>query len=784
VGGRLVLCAAFAAILALALPGASALARGPKVRVLAASGPSVLKSKAVRVRMSGPPGAHGRVTVALGGGRGQQAGVRRIGLSRRGNAVVSVPLDARARQRLRKAVASCRRTPLRVRVKVRGSSATSRTQLSGGNGCVRPRSRIPASGSHGKPGRFQVGAAVGDFTPPPYGTLKNDPSDCDPSGRVLYPGPHPFAFMEPYVDLHGSGHYDAGDPFLDCNGNGRWDGNFLGGGSNTPRYYDKVADPVTARAVVVSNGSRTTAVEVVDQEGLFNTYMDRIRKKLADDGFHFDGGVFISATHDESAPDTLGLGGATSATSGVNDYFVSYLVDKSAQAIEDAYRNRRAATVGYADAAEPQNMRQCWSSYPFVDDMRMPVMQAVGTDGNVIATLASVNQHAETLGFNGPDDNPERTAVSADWPHFFRQSLEQRYGGVAIEMAGSVGSVESPEVFPNAISRVPQQFVDESHPAGCRTLFNATGTHVALGYNGETQAFGEQLAGAVEQGIGASLQPSSSNELWGERAGVCLQLANKLFAAAAAAGVFANRPAYNSDCTVQIPPTPTGNVAGTALLTNVSAFRIGDGEFLDLPGEVFPFTYKRSFLGPQDMPKTGYDLPPWLYTYLNAPYRVFNGLADDMVGYIFPQGNGVGVPGEDPNNPSADSTDRFGCGHSDDSEAASSTAGDDLGKALVPLLQKHDKQERVVQGRYVLPSGAVSRDPQGGPVVKCNVDQTYHAAGNAVAVDLANVGIVHPAAWMALDGRPQSAPDRDTRGYFTASGERVWLDVFPDVSVP
>jgi hypothetical protein len=216
----------------------------------------------------------------------------------------------------------------------------------------------------------------------------------------------------------------------------------------------------------------------------------------------------------------------------------------------------------------------------------------------------------------------------------------------------------------------------------------------------------------------------------------------------------------------------------------VSAFRIGDGEFLDLPGEVFPFTYKRSFLGPQDMPKTGYDLPPWLYTYLNAPYRVFNGLADDMVGYIFPQGNGVGVPGEDPNNPSADSTDRFGCGHSDDSEAASSTAGDDLGKALVPLLQKHDNQERVVQGRYVLPSGAVSRDPQGGPVIKCNVDQTYHAAGNAVAVDLANVGIVHPAAWMALDGRPQSAPDRDTRGYFTASGERVWLDVFPDVSVP
>ena len=91
-------------------------------------------------------------------------------------------------------------------------------------------------------------------------------------------------------------------------------------------------------------------------------------------------------------------------------------------------------------------MRQCWSSYPFVDDMRMPTLQAVGDDGKTIATLASVSQHTETLGFNG--DATERLWYTADWPQFFRQSLEQRYGGVAIEMAGSVGSVESPEVFP------------------------------------------------------------------------------------------------------------------------------------------------------------------------------------------------------------------------------------------------------------------------------------------------------------------------------------------------
>jgi hypothetical protein len=62
----------------------------------------------------------------------------------------------------------------------------------------------------------------------------------------------------------GQRHFDPGDPYVDCNGNGRWDGNLLGGGADTPRFYAKVADPVGARALVVSNGRKTIAVEVLD----------------------------------------------------------------------------------------------------------------------------------------------------------------------------------------------------------------------------------------------------------------------------------------------------------------------------------------------------------------------------------------------------------------------------------------------------------------------------------------------------------------------------------------
>ncbi len=159
---------------------------------------------------------------------------------------------------------------------------------------------------HGQPASFRVGAAVQSITPPKR--VAHDPALC--AGASAFTGPRPFAFIEPYKDTNHNGHFDPGEPYLDCNHDGRWDGNLLGGGDNTPRYYDHVADPVTARAMVVSNGKQKIAVEVLDQEGLFNVYQAQIRAKVRAAGVHLNG-IFISATHDESAPDSLGLGGVS-----------------------------------------------------------------------------------------------------------------------------------------------------------------------------------------------------------------------------------------------------------------------------------------------------------------------------------------------------------------------------------------------------------------------------------------------------------------------------------------
>jgi hypothetical protein len=508
------------------------------------------------------------------------------------------------------------------------------------------------------------------------------------------------------------------------------------------------------------------------------------------DGYRL-GGIFISATHDESAPDSLGLGGVNQTTSGVDNYWVDYLVDQSARAIERAYRAMRPAKIRYTEVLEPRNVRQCCSSYPFVDDQHVPVLEAVDRRGKAIVTLASVSQHDETLGFNGgtPQLDAQNQWVSADWIAFFRSALQRRLGGVAIEMAGSVGSVESPEVYARTISRTPQQFVDASHPAGCRTLFRVgpgldlTGQqHVPLGYFGETRAFGQDMAAPIIRELrSGAYHYSASRTIWGARANICVPLQNVLFSLGASVGVFAQRPGYNSDCTLASPVLPNGSSAGQALRSEVAAFRIGDGEFISIPGEAFPFTYLRSFLGPQDMQTPGDPLPPWLIPHMHAPYRFIDGLGEDMLGYIFPAGNAVGIPSATNFNPA--DTDRFGCAHSDDSESTSADAANIIGDALVRLLDKNGgAPEEVVAGRYVLAGHRLSRDPLGGPELKCEGSVRFAAARRpAGAVELASGRVVHPRVWMSLSGLPQRRPDRDTRGYFDPRGNRVWLDVFPDV---
>src|SRR5580698_7153856 len=72
------------------------------------------------------------------------------------------------------------------------------------------------------------------------------------------------------------------------------------------RKATKVHDAISARAVVLADGSTKIALVSVDVVGLFHPTIERLREKLP--GFKY---VLVSATHNHEGPDTLGLWGAS-----------------------------------------------------------------------------------------------------------------------------------------------------------------------------------------------------------------------------------------------------------------------------------------------------------------------------------------------------------------------------------------------------------------------------------------------------------------------------------------
>ena len=146
------------------------------------------------------------------------------------------------------------------------------------------RAAIPAQRRRSQPARFDVGAGVESITPPLAGKPAHDPALC--TSNPAYNGPHYFAFEEPVRRQPARRPYDVGDPYVDCNQRWPLGRRHARGRRQFAALLNHVADPVSARALVVSNGRTKIAVEVVDNEGLFNVFANRIRAKVAADGYH------------------------------------------------------------------------------------------------------------------------------------------------------------------------------------------------------------------------------------------------------------------------------------------------------------------------------------------------------------------------------------------------------------------------------------------------------------------------------------------------------------------
>lgn len=197
-----------------------------------------------------------------------------------------------------------------------------------------------------------------------------------------------------------------------------------------------IHDRLHARAVLISDGKATVALVAVDAIGLYREDILDMRRQLGWEGA--DKYLFVSATHDHSAPDTLGLWGRFPGMWGVNAKQHKRLKATVVGLVKELSGRLREAEL-VAAKAEPDPAGLCRDSRdPVVIDPELDVLELRAKGGGSLATVVRYSCHSEVLA----KDNDR---ITADFPGALCAKLEAERGGTCAFFPGSVGGLMTPD---------------------------------------------------------------------------------------------------------------------------------------------------------------------------------------------------------------------------------------------------------------------------------------------------------------------------------------------------
>src|SRR5204862_1110610 len=131
----------------------------------------------------------------------------------------------------------------------------------------------------------------------------------------------------------------------------------------------------------------------------------------------------IGATHTHSAPDTYGFPDKDGKTS-ADPTYLAMVCSRMADAINEAFEKLQPAQLKIATGDAKGKIAYNYYAEQLYDP-RCHVIQAVGTDGKVIATLVNYAVHPEVIG-------SERGVCSPDLVGPLYERLQEKGGGIGI----------------------------------------------------------------------------------------------------------------------------------------------------------------------------------------------------------------------------------------------------------------------------------------------------------------------------------------------------------------
>lgn len=211
---------------------------------------------------------------------------------------------------------------------------------------------------------------------------------------------------------------------------------WLAGYGAKGRRATSIHDRLHARAVLISDGKSTVALVSVDAIGLYREDILDMRRQL---GWEGEGKyLFVTATHDHSAPDTLGLWGRFPGMWGVNAKQHKRLKATVVGLVKELSGRLREAEL-VAAKSEPDPAGLCRDSRdPVVIDPEINVLELKAKGGESLATVVRYSCHPEVLA----KDNDR---ITADFPGALCAKLEAERGGTCAFLPGSVGGLMTPD---------------------------------------------------------------------------------------------------------------------------------------------------------------------------------------------------------------------------------------------------------------------------------------------------------------------------------------------------
>jgi hypothetical protein len=366
---------------------------------------------------------------------------------------------------------------------------------------------------------------------------------------------------------------------------------FMAGFGNN-RRATAIHDDLFARCLALQPAETPLVICGVDSIGLFWDDVSRIRQTVKTK-LGRDADVMVAALHDHQSPDTMGLWGPNAATSGINEDYTSFVIERTAQAALEAIGNLRPATIALAKTHPPELDTFIHDNRPpEVHDAELILLAVTGVDGKPIATLINWANHPETLG-------SRNTQITADYPAAIYKRLEERRGGLAVFVNGAVGGMQSPLGAKVGDTR------DNSFE--------------------KAERIGQRVADIGADALDQAKPVQITSYEFHERI-VRIPIANKGFEQAALANIYHGRkPAVDGQASAPV---------GLIRLMN------GNQPMLEIalvPGELYP---ELSVGGIEKY--AGADFPDApqetaIKSLMQAPYRMLFGLADDEIGYIIPK---------------------------------------------------------------------------------------------------------------------------------------------------